>query len=94
MEGITTYHLIIEGVLAMTGQRFILKYAEDHGLYPGFQKGFNLVEQDEHRHIAFGVRFLKEAMQDDPERFGPLTKSWVCVHRPPGAAASPSRSAG
>jgi len=29
-----------------------------------------------------------------PERFGPLTKSWVCVHPPPGAAASPSRSAG
>ena len=28
------------------------------------------------------------------ERFGPLTKSWVCVHPPPESAASPSRSAG
>jgi ribonucleoside-diphosphate reductase beta chain len=77
VDGITTYHLIIEGVLAMTGQRFILKYAEDHGLYPGFCKGFNLVEQDEHRHIAFGVRFLRDAMQSDPDRFGPIIQRRV-----------------
>jgi ribonucleoside-diphosphate reductase beta chain len=70
VEGITTYHLIIEGVLATTGQRMILKYVEDHGLYPGFQKGFSLVEQDEHRHIAFGVRFLRDAVADDPARHG------------------------
>jgi ribonucleoside-diphosphate reductase beta chain len=77
VEGIVTYHLIIEGVLAMTGQRFILKYAEDHSLYPGFQKGFNLVEQDEHRHIAFGVRFLKDVMEQDPARFGPIIQRRV-----------------
>jgi ribonucleoside-diphosphate reductase beta chain len=72
VEGITTYHLIIEGVLAMTGQRFILKYMEDHSMYPGFQKGFSLVEQDEHRHIAFGVRFLRDMVESDPQRFGPI----------------------
>jgi ribonucleoside-diphosphate reductase beta chain len=66
VEGITTYHLIIEGVLATTGQRMILDYSEKHGLYPGFCKGFGLVEQDEHRHIAFGVRFLRDAVADDP----------------------------
>jgi ribonucleoside-diphosphate reductase beta chain len=68
VEGITTYHLVIEGVLAMTGQRFIIKYMEDHGMYPGFRQGFSLVEQDEHRHIAFGVRFLKD-MTDSDDRF-------------------------
>ena len=67
VEGITTYHMIIEGVLAMTGQRLILKYMEEHDLYPGFQKGFGLVEQDEHRHIAFGVKFLQEAVAQDPD---------------------------
>jgi ribonucleoside-diphosphate reductase beta chain len=76
VEGVTTYHLIIEGVLAMTGQRFILKYLEDHGLYPGFQKGFSLVEQDEHRHIAFGVRFLKDAVASDP-RYGEIVQRRV-----------------
>src|SRR3954453_7682743 len=77
VEGITTYHLIIEGVLAMTGQRFILKYAEDPSLSPGFCKGFSLVEQDEHRHIAFGVRFLKEMMEQDPARFAPIIQGRV-----------------
>jgi ribonucleoside-diphosphate reductase beta chain len=76
VEGVTTYHLIIEGVLAMTGQRFILKYMEDHGMFPGFQKGFSLVEQDEHRHIAFGVRFLKDAVASDP-RLGEIVKKRV-----------------
>jgi ribonucleoside-diphosphate reductase beta chain len=69
VEGVTTYHMVIEGVLAMTGQHFLLKYMEGHGLYPGFQKGFSLVERDEHRHIAFGVRFLKDAIEQDA-RYG------------------------
>src|SRR4051812_23845818 len=77
VEGITTYHLNIEGVLAMTGQRFILKYMEEHGMYPGFQKGFSLVEQDEHRHIAFGVRFLKDAVESDRERYGRIIQRRV-----------------
>lgn len=77
VEGICTYHLIIEGVLAMTGQRLILQYMEEHGLYPGFQKGFSLVERDEHRHIAFGVRFLKEVMDQDRDRFAPIIERRV-----------------
>ena len=60
------YHLVIEGVLAMTGQHQILKYLENHDLYPGFREGFSLVEQDEHRHIAFGVAFLKNAVEAEP----------------------------
>lgn len=67
VEGIVTYHMVTEGVLAMTGQRTILQYTADHGLYPGFQRGFSLVEQDEHRHIAFGVRFLRDVCQERPE---------------------------
>jgi ribonucleoside-diphosphate reductase beta chain len=66
VEGIVIYHLVIEGVLAMTGQHQILKYLEAHDIYPGFRQGFSLVEQDEHRHIAFGVRFLKEACDAEP----------------------------
>jgi ribonucleoside-diphosphate reductase beta chain len=66
VEGIVVYHMVTEGVLAMTGQRVILRYSEDHGLYPGFHKGFSLVEQDEHRHIAFGVRFLRDACEARP----------------------------
>jgi len=77
VEGIATYHLVIEGVLAMTGQRFILKYMEDHDMYPGFCTGFSLVEQDEHRHIAFGVRFLKDVVEQDRARFGSIVERRV-----------------
>ena len=96
VEGITVYHLVIEGVLATTGQRMILKYTEDHGLYPGFQKGFSLVEQDEHRHIAFGVRFLRDVVKEDPARHGATVERTVAELVPraahvfvPEHAASP-----
>jgi len=67
VEGIVTYHMVTEGVLAMPGQRIMIEYTEDHDLYPGFNEGFRKVEQDEHRHIAFGVRFLKDVCEDRPE---------------------------
>jgi ribonucleoside-diphosphate reductase beta chain len=67
VEGIVIYHMVTEGVLAMTGQRVILQYTQDHSIYPGFNKGFSLVEQDEHRHIAFGVRFLRDVCRERPE---------------------------
>ena len=70
VRGIVTYHMVTEGVLAMPGQRLLIQYTEDHGLYPGFNKGFKLVEQDEHRHIAFGVRFLKDVCDERPEMKG------------------------
>ncbi|MDX6605665.1 MAG: ribonucleoside-diphosphate reductase beta chain [Solirubrobacterales bacterium] len=67
VEGIVTYHMVTEGVLAMPGQRILIEYTHEHELYPGFNKGFRLVEQDEHRHIAFGVRFLKDVCDERPE---------------------------
>jgi ribonucleoside-diphosphate reductase beta chain len=67
VEGIVTYHMVTEGVLAMPGQRIMIEYTAEHDLYPGFNGGFRLVEQDEHRHIAFGVRFLKDVCEERPE---------------------------
>jgi ribonucleoside-diphosphate reductase beta chain len=74
VEGIVTYHMVTEGVLAMPGQRILLQYTDEHGLYPGFNKGFSLVEQDEHRHIAFGVRFLKDVCDERPEMKGVILR--------------------
>jgi ribonucleoside-diphosphate reductase beta chain len=58
--------MIIEGMLALTGQHFIIRYNEDVGTLPGFVEGFNNVARDEHRHVAFGARFLREMAQEDP----------------------------
>jgi ribonucleoside-diphosphate reductase beta chain len=65
VEGITTYHMVVEGFLAVTGQTLIRDYMLEHSMYPGFCKGFGLVERDEHRHVAFGVRFLRDAIRED-----------------------------
>jgi ribonucleoside-diphosphate reductase beta chain len=69
VEAITLYHMVIEGMLALTGQHFIIQYNEENGTLPGFVEGFNNVARDEHRHVAFGARFLREMAQADP-RYG------------------------
>jgi ribonucleoside-diphosphate reductase beta chain len=65
VEAITLYHMIIEGVLALTGQHFIIDYNEREGTLPGFVEGFTKVARDEHRHIAFGTRFLTDMARED-----------------------------
>src|SRR5205823_94101 len=65
VEAITLYHMVIEGMLALTGQHFIITYNEDQGTLPGFVEGFNNVARDEHRHVAFGARFLRDMAERD-----------------------------
>jgi ribonucleoside-diphosphate reductase beta chain len=68
VEAVTLYHMVIEGMLALTGQHFIIEYNEEQGTLPGFVEGFNNVARDEHRHVAFGARFLREMAEAD-ERY-------------------------
>ncbi|HEY6671048.1 MAG TPA: ribonucleotide-diphosphate reductase subunit beta, partial [Solirubrobacterales bacterium] len=65
VEAITLYHMVIEGMLALTGQHFIIDYNERMGTLPAFVEGFSNVARDEHRHIAFGVGFLTECVNED-----------------------------
>ncbi len=65
VEAVTLYHMVIEGMLALTGQHFIIDYNESVGTLPGFVEGFNNVARDEHRHVAFGARFLREMAERD-----------------------------
>jgi ribonucleoside-diphosphate reductase beta chain len=66
VEAVTLYHMVIEGSLALTGQHFIISYNEEVGTLPGFVEGFNNVARDEHRHVAFGARFLRDMARRDP----------------------------
>jgi ribonucleoside-diphosphate reductase beta chain len=65
VEAVTLYHMIIEGMLALTGQHFIIDFNKREGTLPGFVQGFNLIARDEHRHVAFGARFLREKANED-----------------------------
>jgi ribonucleoside-diphosphate reductase beta chain len=60
VDFVTTYHMVIEGTLALTGQHMITDYLELNELLPGFVDGFNKVARDEHRHVAYGTWYLKE----------------------------------
>src|SRR5215211_2286860 len=66
VEAVTLYHMVIEGMLALTGQHFIMDYNEENGTLPGFVEGFTRVARDEHRHVAFGARFLRDMARRDP----------------------------
>src|SRR3954452_4788546 len=66
VETVTIYHMVIEGMLALTGQHFIMDYNERMGTLPGFVEGFTKVARDEHRHVAFGARFLRDMARRDP----------------------------
>ena len=75
VEAITLYHMVIEGMLALTGQHFILQYNEEVGTLPGFCEGFNKIARDEHRHVAFGARFLREMAQEDSKYGDAITRT-------------------
>ena len=90
VEAITLYHMIIEGMLALTGQHFIISYNEEQNTLPGFVDGFNKVARDEHRHVAFGARFLRDMAQRD-QRYGEaITRTLVeCGPAADGVLAPP-----
>jgi ribonucleoside-diphosphate reductase beta chain len=69
VEAVTLYHMVIEGMLALTGQHFIMDYNEREETLPAFVEGFQNVARDEHRHVAFGARFLRDMTAEDP-RYG------------------------
>ena len=66
VRGITVYMIVIEGTLALTGARFIIRNLKERGWFPGFTAGFTAVNRDESRHVGFGVKFLADAIKADP----------------------------
>jgi ribonucleoside-diphosphate reductase beta chain len=64
VDFITIYHMVIEGTLALTGQYFQTHNLERRGIMAGHLKAFNLISQDEHRHVAYGTWFLQQKARD------------------------------
>jgi hypothetical protein len=90
-KAIAVYHIVIEGVLALTGQKFILAWARNSNLLPGFRAGFTAVARDESRHVSFGARVVRDLLDEDPSLIGPVHEgiketirlgTWL--YQPPG----------
>jgi ribonucleoside-diphosphate reductase beta chain len=63
VAGIVLYHMLVEGMLALAGQRRILHVARRFNLLPGFRAGFTMVTRDESRHVNYGVYALAQAVE-------------------------------
>ncbi|MGH2746821.1 MAG: ribonucleotide-diphosphate reductase subunit beta [Actinomycetota bacterium] len=90
-KAMAVYHLVIEGVLALTGQKFILAWARDAGALPGFRAGFTAVARDESRHVAFGAKVIRDLLDEDPSLIEPIhegiresIKLGASLYQPPG----------
>lgn len=68
VRGITIYHLMVEGILALVGQKLILRVLRNLDLLPAFRSGFTAVTRDESRHVNFGVWALQGAVKKGFEK--------------------------
>ena len=90
-QAVTMYHLVVEATLAQPGQHFISDYLAARDLLPGFREGMGKVAFDEQRHIAFGVKLLRDLAGEDPEvpeavaeQLRAVTPYSLAVFVPPG----------
>jgi ribonucleoside-diphosphate reductase beta chain len=63
VQAITVYHLMVEGLLALTGQRRALRLLRTNDLLPAFRAGFTAVTRDESRHVSYGIWALRQAVR-------------------------------
>ena len=89
VEAVTIYHMVVEGMLALTGQHFIIDYNDRVGTLPGFVHGFTLVARDEHRHVAFGARFLRDMVAREPRFAETIQRVLVEVAAPADGVLRP-----
>jgi ribonucleoside-diphosphate reductase beta chain len=67
VRAVTLYHLMIEALLALPGQRRVLRLLRAGELLPGFRAGFTAVTRDESRHVSYGVWALRQAVRNGHE---------------------------
>jgi ribonucleoside-diphosphate reductase beta chain len=67
VRGVTVYMIVIEGMLALTGARFMIRTMKERDWLPGFRAGFTAVNRDESRHVGYGVKFLADAIKTDAQ---------------------------
>lgn len=75
VRGVTLYHLVVEGTVALAGQRHILDWLRREPVLPAFREGFTHVTRDESRHVAIGVLLLRDAIASDAAHEAAVTET-------------------
>ena len=80
-EGVSLYHMMLEGVVFNAGTQALLDDLAD-GALPGVREGGKRVERDERWHVGFGLRCLiesqpsQELIDDLVARAGAAAAAW------------------
>ena len=80
-EGVSLYHMLIEGVVFNAGTAALLEDLAD-GALPGVREGVQRIERDERWHVGFGLRCLietqpsQERIDDLAARAGAAAAAW------------------
>jgi ribonucleoside-diphosphate reductase beta chain len=80
-EGVSLYHMLLEGVVFDAGQETLLDDLDD-GVLPGVREGIERVARDEKWHVGFGLRCLIETepssdqLDDLLRRAGEVATIW------------------
>jgi ribonucleoside-diphosphate reductase beta chain len=80
-EGVSLYHMLLEGVVFNAGTTALLDDLAD-GALPGVREGAERIERDERWHVGFGLRCLietqpsQERIDELVARAGPAAAAW------------------
>ena len=64
-RALTTYNMVVEGVLAETGYHYYRQVLDMQQILGGMLKGIELIARDESRHLRFGIYMLQRLIADD-----------------------------
>lgn len=64
LRAVTHFHLITEGVLALYGQRNLIRGLRHRDVLPGLQAGFIAMSRDESRHVSYGMHALRVGLRE------------------------------
>ena len=87
VEAVAIYHLIVEGMLGLSGLNFALKYLRANDVLPGIAEGFANVKRDEHRHVGWGTWFLRAKCRES-DRYGAIVQDTLMDLLPVAAAVT------
>lgn len=85
VEGVALYHIIIEGTMALAAQRTLMEQYREENLFPSLRAGMTALTRDESRHVIFGVRFLRDMLQQNPA-YAPVVAAAISRYAPAAIA--------
>jgi ribonucleoside-diphosphate reductase beta chain len=75
IRALTTYHMVVEGMLAESGYHSFRMGFQANGLLPGIIKGIKNLSRDEGRHIGFGTYTIQRLISRDPKLYHVFTQT-------------------